>query len=245
MILTELSETKERSIMKRLFGYVYASSVNDVGCIDHRFDSTWEQVCRFLGYFDPQGKVHGGYRATKHPSQIMEVIDTRVGTPLPPIEAFLDVALCLHNHLHGVGEKTLQDRMRFDPELHSILVSLGLLTKDGTASKPLLLDAIDRYHFFDPVSDALTAEADAFVHRVSLETWEQASPNDRAYLRESLANGGVANGVSVEGWFSTRWHLGEWLIDDRKKEFIDLFGSHGSLSWLIPRYIKNGWLDTS
>lgn len=235
MALFQLSEADERIIIKRLFWYVYSSSVSDAGFVKHGFDSTWEQACKFLQYFDPQGKVSEGYKATKSPSQILEEIDAPLGLARPSIEAFLDAALCLNDHLNGIGAKTLYDRMAFDPELHSILVSLELLANDGTASEPLLLDAIDRWHFFDPATKDLTAEASTFVQRVAHEAWEQATPNDREHLRANLTKGG-----SVEGWFEMRWHLGAWLADDRKEKFIDLFGSHKSLSWLVPRYIKYG-----
>jgi len=233
--LFQLSEADERSIVKRLFGYVYSSSISDAGFINHHFDSTWEQVCRLLQYFDPKGKVPQGYQATTSLSQLLEEIDARFGMTLPPIEAFLDVALCLNAYRNGIGAKTLHDRMTFDPELHSILVSLELLTKDGTASKPLLLDAVDRWHFFDSATKELTAEASAFMQRVACEAWEQAAPSDREYLRASLKSE-----RSIEGWLATRWHLGAWEDSDNKKKFIDLFGSHGSLNWLVPKYIKSG-----
>ena len=236
MALFQLSEGDERSFIKRLFLYIHSSSVSDTGFIEHRFDSTWTQICRFLLYFDPQGKEPVGYQATKSPSQILAEIDARIGMMLPPIEAFLDVALSINNHRNGLGAKTLYDPMTFEPELRSILVSLELLAKDGTASEALLLDAIDRWHFFDPITLGLTTEASSFVQRVALKAWEQATPSDREYLSTL-----PSKGVSVEGWFETRWHLGEWLADDRKERSIDLFGAHKSLCWLVPMYIKSGW----
>lgn len=236
MPLFQLSEAEEHSTLKRLFEYIYTTSVNESGSVTHGFESTWEQVCRFLSYFDPQGRVPEGYKATRSRSQILEEIDLRSRSTLPGIEAFLDVALCVNDHRYGIGADTFHDQMAFEPELNSILVSLELLENDGTASKPLLLDAIGRWHFFDPVTKDLTTEASVFVQNVAREAWEQAPPSDREYLRVNLANG-----ISVEAWFDTRWHLGFWLNDDQKERFSELFGIHNSLSWLIPRYIKGGW----
>ncbi len=239
MAFFRLSETDERIIIKRLFWYVYSSSISDAGFVKHHFDSTWEQVCRLFHYLDPEGKVPEGYKATKNPSQILEEIDAPLGIACPSIEAFLDVALCLNNHYNGIGAKTLHDRMAFDPELHSILVSLELLTEDGTASEPLLLDAIGRWHFFDPVTKNLTPEASTFVQGVACEAWKQATTSNREHLRANLTKG-----VSVDSWFEMRWHLGAWLTDDRKDKFSNLFGNHNSLSWLVPMHIKYCWDET-
>lgn len=239
LALFQLSESDERSIAKRLFGYVYSSSISDTGFVGHHSDSSWEQVCRFLRYFDPQGEVHDGYQATKSISQILEGFDALSGKPLPSIEAFLDVALCLNDHCNGIGAVAFNDRMTFDSELHSILVSLDLLAEDGTASEPLLLDAIGRWHFFDPTTKELTEAASAFMQRVAYKAWEQATPSDRACL---IAD--PTKLASVENWFGTRWHLGAWLARDEKERFRDLFGNHNSLNWLVPKYIRNGWYET-
>lgn len=235
----QISEADERSIVKRLFGYVYSSSVNDSGFVNHHFDSRWEQVCRFLQYFDPQGTTFDGYQATKGDSQILQEIDASFGMTLPPIEVFLDVALSSNEFRTGAHVKYLDDCMAFDRELYSILRSLDLITTDGKASEPLLLDAIDRWCFFDPDTKELTSEASALVRRVAQKAWDQATPIDREYLRANLKSG-----VSVERWFAMRWHLGMWVAGDWKEEFFDLFCSNRSLSWLVPKYIQSEWDET-
>lgn len=235
MALFQLNESEERLVMKRFFCYIYAASVTSTGTVHHYFDSTWEQVCRFLLGFDPHGVTAQGYKATKSRSQVLAEIDTRPIDTLPSIEVFLDVAFSLNDHRHGIGAKTLDDAMTFDPDLQSILIDLELLGNDGTPSKALQLAAIDRFHFFDDATNGLTASAKDFLEDIVQSAWGSATPNDRDYLTKK-----IQNGEEIERWLAERWHLGAWVSNGQELRNRELLANHSALNGLVTLYMTKG-----
>ncbi|MEJ6401343.1 hypothetical protein [Yoonia sp. 2307UL14-13] len=237
MALFQLTEAEERAAKKSLFQYIHDRALGRIGKIDHYCDSTWEQACRLLWRFDPGGRTQDGYSPTKTYAEISVTIDQSDLTSLPCLAAFLDTALCLNNHFHGIGAKRLSEPMMFDEALEPILRDLGLLDKDGTPTKPLLIDAIDRYHFFDQNSHKLSLEAQGFVTQLAEEVWRSASADDKAYLIDAFEMG---KSTGLDNWLVSRWRFGEWLSDGAWEKDSELFGSHSAIGWLLIESIKRG-----
>lgn len=239
MALLEISEVEERTAMKQLFEYVYLRALGSSGHVNHYHDSTWEHACRFLWRFDPEGETQIGYSPEKKLSEIQDYIDESDLASLPCIEAFLDTALSMNTHFHGVGAKSLYQPMTFDLALTPILQAVGLIGKDGTATNPLLIDAIDRWHFFDEKKRRLMPEATEFLDRVGEAAWRDASNEDKEYFLSGLKNAAKSAG-GLQNWFTSRWRFGVWLNNGEWEKDSDLFGSHSAMGWLMVASLKTG-----
>lgn len=235
MALHELTETEERSIQKRLYLHVFTTALNGSNFLEHRFDSTWEQMCRLLAHFDPKGQTPLGFRITRSRLEVMNDFDTTPLEDLPSLEVSLNVALCLNDHLFGTAAKTQGTPVAFEPTLQEILIELELLEYDGTPTEALLLAAIDRFHSFDPNTGDLTPDAHSILENAARNAWDSATLYDKDYMKTH-----IESGTSIDAWFAEGWHLGSWLKDNEKLRFPDLLATHSALDWLMPSYIQKG-----
>ena len=242
MPLLQLSEMDERKVMKRLLEYVYFRMLEDRGNLEHHHDSTLEHACRFLVYFDPAGETETGYKPRMKISEIRDLIDESDKASLPCIEVFLDTALHINAHLHGIGTDSLYEPMNLDPRLEPTLHATGLLKKNGMASDALLIDAIDRWYFFDSINREHSKEVKDFLIRLGETVWLSASKKDRDYLVDGLVNEHKSL-FEMGNWFSSRWRFGFWLNKGEWEKDSNLFGSNSAIGDFVVASIKTGLED--
>jgi len=255
MSLFDLSEVDERKAMQSLFTYIHKRGLGEADERLHRFDSTWEQYCRFLLHFDPDGAIDEspdgtqenkealngttpskgilGYKVNLSKDQILAQISNDPLPTLPCLEVFLDVALSMNTHLFGRCLSRLNEPLVCDPEILPVLTELGLTDDKRSPARAIVVDTIDRWSFFDRSNGKQPKDVEDFIRETADEAWQQASPAYRAQFIERPNS----------NWLDDVWRFGHWLSEDHLDRRFNLFGSNRAMGFLMMKQFQQGLDD--